>query len=90
MIVIARDQIIEHIKQINIYDFELPNFMVYRSPKGYPGKCVARLFKGEHPTNIVIVRKNASEMHQLFRDETKMAFFPRTQWDPENLVGLWM
>lgn len=90
MAAIVRDQAIEHIKQINIYDFEMPNFMVYQSPKGYPGKCVARFFKGIQLSNIVIIRKNASEMYRLFRDETKMAFFPRNQWAPENLVGVWM
>lgn len=87
---ITKDEGIEHINQIDMSNVKIPTFAIYQNPKDYPGRCVARLFDGEQPTNIVIIRKRAHELHQLFRNETRMMFLPKLPGDPENLVGVWM
>ena len=86
----TKDKKVEHINQIDMSNLKFPTFAVYQNPKDYPGRCVARLFEGERPTNIVIIRKRAHELHQLFRNETRMMFLPKLPGDPENLVGVWM
>lgn len=87
---IIKDRTIEHIEQIDMRGLKFPTFAVYQNTKDYPGKCVARLFEGERPTNIVIIRRRAHEIHQIFKNETRMMFLPKLPGDPENLVGVWM
>ena len=48
------DKIVEAIDQIDMSDLELPSFAIYKNPKDYPGKTVARLFEKDCPTDIVI------------------------------------
>jgi hypothetical protein len=38
---------------------------VYNNPKDYPGKAVARLFIGQNPTNIVIVKNELNEVRAV-------------------------
>ena len=52
------DKIVEVIDQIDMSDLELPSFAIYKNPKDYPGKAVARLFEKEYPTDVVIIKKD--------------------------------
>ena len=84
------DKIVEEIEQIDMSEMKLPSFAIYKNPTDYPGKSVARLFEGDKPTNVVIIKKNIRELHTLFRYRTRMTFLPKLPGDPENLVGVWM
>ena len=84
------DKIVEDIYQIDMSELKLPSFAVYKNPTDYPGKSVARLFEGDKPTNVVIIKKNVRELHSLFRNQTRMTFFPPLPGDFRNLVGVWM
>ena len=84
------DKIIEEIEQIDMSERKLPSFAIYKNPTDYPGKSVARLFEGDKPTNVVIIKKNIRELHTLFRYRTRMTFLPKLPGDPENRVGVWM
>ena len=53
------DKIVEVIDQIDMSDLELPSFAIYKNPKDYPGKAVARLFEKEYPTDVVIIKKTS-------------------------------
>lgn len=85
-----KDKIAVDLEQIDMGGLKLPSFAVYKNPTDYPNKSVARLFEGEKPTNVVIVKKNVRELHNLFRYRTRMTFLPKMPGDPENLVGVWM
>lgn len=84
------DKIIEEIEQIDMSEMKLPSFAIYKNPTDYPGKSVARLFEGDHPTNVVLIKKNVRELHSIFRDRTRLTFFPPLPGDSGNLVGVWM
>lgn len=84
------DKIVESIAQIDMSELKLPSFAVYKNPTDYPGKSVARLFEGDNPTDVVIIKKNVRELHSLFRNQTRMTFFPPLPGDFRNLVGVWM
>lgn len=86
----AGDKIVEAIDQIDMSDLELPSFAIYKNPEDYPGKTVARLFEKDCPTDVVIIRKDVRELHQLFRYRTRMSFMPPLPGDSANLVGVWM
>ena len=53
------DKIVEAIDQIDMSDLELPSFAIYKNPKDYPGKTVARLFEKDRPTDVVIIGKTS-------------------------------
>lgn len=84
------DKIIEDIEQIDMSEMELPSFAIYKNPTDYHGKSVARLFEGDKPTNVVLIKKNVRELHSIFRDRTRLTFFQPLPGDSGNLVGVWM
>ena len=84
------DKIVEDIEQIDMSGLELPSFAIYKNPTDYPGKSVARLFEGDKPTNVVLIKKNVRELHSILRDRTRLTFFPPLPGDFGNLVGVWM
>ena len=84
------DKIVEDIEQIDMSKLTLPSFAIYKNPTDYPGKSVARLFEGDKPTDVVLIKKNVRELHSLFRNRTRLTFFPPLPGDPGNLVGVWM
>lgn len=86
----VEDKIVENLDQIDMSGMKLPSFAIYKNPTDYPGKSIARLFEGEKPTNVVIIKKNVRELHALFRYRTRMTFLPPLPGDAYNLVGVWM
>lgn len=46
--------------EIDIGKIQIPCIGVYNRPSDYPDKCVARLFDGTKPTNIIIIRNTVA------------------------------
>ena len=64
---------------------------VFNRPDDYPDKCVARLFEGTAPTNIIITRNTVEEIRE---DITKrfpaMLPFGRNREDHKSVVESWI
>lgn len=69
----------------------IPCIGVYNRPSDYPDKCVARLFDGTKPTNIIIIRNTVEEIRE---DITKrfpaMLPFARDKEDCKCVVETWI
>lgn len=68
-----------------------PIICVFNRPDDYPDKCVARLFEGTAPTNIIITRNTVEEIRE---DITKcfpaMLPFGRNREDHKSVVESWI
>lgn len=78
-------------KQVDIGGLKVPIVTVYNSPEDYPGKCVARIFDCEKPTNTVIVKDTIEEI----REDITAAFpymlpFARSAADKLSIVETWI
>ena len=77
--------------EIDIRKMQMPCICVYNRPSDYPDKCVARLFEGTAPTNIIITRNTVEEIRE---DITKrfpaMLPFGRNREDHKSVVESWI
>ena len=77
--------------EIDIGKIQIPCIGVYNRPSDYPDKCVARLFDGTKPTNIIIIRNTVEEIRE---DITKrfpaMLPFGRNREDHKSVVESWI
>ena len=77
--------------EIDIRKIQMPCIGVYNRPSDYPDKCVARLFDGTKPTNIIITRNTVEE---ILQDITKcfpaMLPFVRDKEDCKCVAETWI
>lgn len=85
-----KDKIVESIGQADLNGMVCPTVVVYKSPKDYPGKCVARVFDMNRPTDTVILKDTAEAIYWDMQEHTEMTFFERLPWDDEKIVGAWV
>ena len=77
--------------EVETNELKQPIICVYEKPEDYPDKCVARIFDGTKPTNIIITRKTVREI----RDDI-IAYFPnmlpfsRSKEDHKSVVESWI
>lgn len=83
------DKEVQRPTQVNYSDIRLPLWVMYKSPKDYPGKVVARLFSTDEPTNTVIVKQSVEELSEVFSEEG-YAFIPRNRGDDRVIMGAWI
>lgn len=78
-------------KDVDISGLKQPIICVYRSPKDYPDKFVARVFDGTKPTNVAIIRNTVDEIRldilKSFPDKTP---FARCKEDCNSIVESWI
>jgi hypothetical protein len=55
---IEQTVIIKSFRDINLNNFVMPIIAVYKNPKDFPDKYVARLFNFKHPTAIAVIGDN--------------------------------
>lgn len=77
--------------EVDTSDLRQPIICVFRSPKDYPDKCVARIFDGTKPTNIVITRDTVEEIREdiVKRFPDKLPF-ARCKEDHKSVVESWI
>ena len=56
------------IKNVDLSGLRFPVIAVYESPADFKGKCVARVFDMDKPTDTIIVKDTAEEIRDLFAD----------------------
>lgn len=77
--------------QVDIRELRQAIICVYKNPEDFPDKCVARIFEGGKPTNIIITRETVDEL----RKDIKAAFpymipIPRSAADYKSFVESWI
>lgn len=77
--------------EVDTSDLRQPIICVFRNPEDYPDKCVARIFDGTKPTNIVITRETVDEIRKdiVSRFPDKLPF-ARCKEDHKNVVESWI
>lgn len=55
---------IRSFEEVDISELRQPIICVYRYPEDYRNKCVARIFDGVRPTNIVITRNTVEQIRE--------------------------
>ena len=83
------NKIVNNVKEMDFGGMRLPIIAVYDSPEDFPGRAVARLYDVDRPTETIMVRTTAREIHKEIRENTGMVFFQRGAEDVRSLVGVW-
>ncbi len=78
------------IKEVDLSDLYMPTIVVYDNPADFTGKCVARIFDLNKPTDTVIVKNTLDEIYEDIHKNTNMAYMIRDPNDPPSLVGVWI
>lgn len=78
------------IKNVDLSGLRFPVIAVYESPADFKGKCVARVFDMDKPTDTIIVKDTAEEINEDIGRNTHMAYMERDPNDVPSLVGMWM
>ncbi len=77
--------------EVDTSDLRQPIICIFKSPEDYPDKCVARIFDGTKPTNIVITRDTVDEIRKdivsCFPDKLP---FARCKEDHKSVVESWI
>ena len=77
--------------EVDTSDLRQPIICVFRNPKDYPDKCVARIFDGTKPTNIVITRDTVDEIREdIVRRFPDKLPFARCKEDHKSVVESWI
>lgn len=84
------DKRVGSIKETDLSDLRFPVIAVYRNPEDYKGKCVARIFDINKPTDTVMVKDTLEEIHEDIRKNTHMAYIVREPDDLPSLEGVWI
>lgn len=77
--------------EVDVSDLKQMIICVYKGPEDYPDKCVARIFDGTKPTNIVIIRESVEEIREdiIKRFPDKIPF-ARCKGDCKSIVESWV
>lgn len=78
------------IRNVDLSDLRFPLIAVYESPADFKGKCVARVFDMDKPTDTIIVKDTTEEINEDIGRNTHMAYMERDPNDVPSLVGVWM
>ena len=74
---------VKSFSEVDVSGLKQPVICVYRYPEDYPDKCVARIFDGTKPTNIVITRDTVDEIRlDISREFSAYVSFCKMQRRP--------
>ncbi len=87
----AETKEVESLSEVDTSGLKQPIICVYRNPKDFPDKCVARIFDGTKPTNIVITRDTVDEIRlDIARSFPDKLPFARWREDHKSVVESWI
>lgn len=78
------------IREVDFSGLKVPFIAVYKSPEDFPGKCVARIYELDKPTDTLMIKETLTEIEEDIKKYTGMRFFPKWDGDVPSLVGVWM
>ena len=82
---------VKSFSEVAVSGLKQPIICVYRNPEDYPDKCVARIFDGTKPTNIVITRDAVDEIRlDISRSFPDKLPFARCKEDYKSIVESWI
>ena len=84
------DKILNSIAEADLSGLRMPIVTMYRSPKDYPGKCVARIWDGDRPTETVVIKDTVGEIDEDMHRHTSMFWIPPTADDDPAIMGAWI
>lgn len=85
-----QDKRVESICEIDFSGLRVPFIAVYKDPKEYPGKYVARVYDADKPTNVVMVKETYEEIVAEMQKDTGMVYIPPGAEDDPCLMGAWV
>lgn len=83
------DRVVGAIQQRDVDKCLIPLIVLYDHPQDYPDHIVARLWDIETPTNTVMIRRTAEEMHEAIRKLDDVVFMPRLPKDDKTIIGVY-
>ena len=82
---------VESFSEVDTSGLKQPVISVYRNPKDFPDKCMARIFDGTKPSNIVITRNTVDEIRlDISRSFPDKLPFARCKEDHKSVVESWI
>ena len=79
------------VADVDTSELKQPIICVFNRPDDYPDKCVARLFEGTAPTNIIITRNTVEEIREDITNRfPAMLPFARSKEDHKSVVESWI
>lgn len=82
---------VKSFSEVDIGNLKQPIVCIFRKPDDCPDKCVARIFDGAKPTNIVITRDTVDEIRRdISRSFPDMLPFARCKEDHKSVVESWI
>lgn len=82
--------VVDSIAEVDLSKLKFPTIGIYWHPSDYPKQCVARIFDGDMPTNVVIIKKKLDELQSDIHEHTNLTFLPRGKNEPLSIVGVWI
>ena len=77
--------------EVDASDLKQMIICVYKGPEDYPDKCVARIFDGTKPTNIVIIRESVEEIREdIMKSFPDKIPFARCKKDCKSIIDSWI
>lgn len=82
---------VKSFSEVDTSGIKQPIVCVYSHPADFPEKCVARIFDGTTPTNIIITRGTVDELREdISKRFPDMLPFARCQGDYKSVVESWI
>lgn len=82
---------VKSFSEVDISGLKQPIICIFRKPEDCPDKCVARIFDGVRPTNIVIIRDTVDEIaRDISMSFPYMLPFARCKGDHKSVVESWI
>lgn len=84
------DKVAESFAEVDLGGIGIPVITVYRQPRDYPDKYVARVFDLKAPTNLVVLRDDLKDLQEDIREHTDMVFCLPEKEDDGVIMGTWI
>ena len=84
------DKVAESFAEVDLGGIAIPIITVYRQPRDYPDKYVARVFDLKAPTNLVVLRDDLKDLQEDIREHTDMVFCLPEKEDDGVIMGTWI
>jgi hypothetical protein len=84
-----RDVVVNHLSEVDFSGMSMPFIAVYDHPIDYPEHVTARVYDGDKPTNVVMLKDSEEEIAGEIRKETCFVRFDRGREDDPKLICAW-
>lgn len=81
---------VNSMSEVDLTGLSWPTVSVYRLPKDYPEKYVARVYDLDKPTNVVMIKDTLEELQEDIRKNTGLMYIPRCMEDHKVVEGVWI